>query len=182
MTSITNYIIDCGDSSTEITSRSSTSNRDGRDGRDGRNGKNGRNGSTGAQGAQGAQGAEGPSGPSASLFSFVQTSGIGGIYFPPNSDILNIIHKNSLPISYIGIVWSCNQADRIISIDIKDLMNTSYLSLTIGPSSAAFSKHVYEIVPVPPIMTPITHLLRFIAIHDVTIYSIMLEYVSKGYK
>ena len=147
--------------------------RNGRDGRDGLDGINGIDGDIGAQGAQGAQGICNCKHPNTSTFSFT-TNGIPGFLYKPGSEILNILNKANMPITYIGIIWSSSGENISFFIDIKDHLNRLITKLTIGPSTNPTSKNVYEIHLNPPINSSFTRLLRFIVSKDVTLYSIMV--------
>jgi hypothetical protein len=155
--------------------------RDGRDGLDGINGIDGDDGICGEKGQQGAQGPQGPQGPvcqskhlNTSTFSFTGMNGDPGILYKPGSEVLNILNRANMPITYIGIIWSSNGANLSFFIDIKDHNNTLITRLAIGPSTNPINKNVYEIHLNPPINTPITRLLRFIVSKDISLYSIMI--------
>ena len=155
--------------------------RDGRDGRDGIDGINGIDGDEGPRGAQGARGAQGPQGQpcqskhlNTSTFSFTGTNGIPGILYKPGSEILNILNRANMPITYIGIIWSSSGANLSFFIDVKDHNSTVITKLTIGPSTNPTNKNVYEIHLNPPVNSSFTRLLRFIVSKDVSVYSIMI--------
>jgi hypothetical protein len=147
-------------------------------GRDGRDGRDGINGIDGDEGATGPQGPQGPPCSSrhfnTNTFSFIGTNGIPGILYKPASEVLNILNRANMPITYIGIVWSSSGANISFFIDVKDHNNTIITKLTIGPSTNPISKNVYEIHLNPPINTPFTRLLRFIVSKDVSLYSVMI--------
>ena len=161
-----------------------------KDGRDGRDGKDGINGRHGRDGKRGPAGPVGPTGPSGSLpdgfglqdtstHSYIDTYGAPGIPYRDGVDILNIINRAQLPITYIGIIWSTVDTSIRFNINIKDVANTTVQTLSLGPSPAANSKNVYEIYLKPPILTSFTRLLKFMIsisppTQTATIYSIMV--------
>jgi hypothetical protein len=154
--------------------------RDGRDGIDGINGIDGDNGEIGAQGCQGARGAQGQSCQSrhfnTSVFSFTGTNGIPGISYKSGAEILNILNRANMPITYIGIIWSSSESIASFQIDIRDVSNITIQRLIVGPSAIANSKNVYEIHLNPLINSSFTRLLRFIILKNISIFSIMIAH------
>jgi hypothetical protein len=97
-----------------------------------------------------------------------------------NDEVVNIINRANLPITYISLIWSTKDTTTTFIIDIKDHTNTSLQILSIGPSPFPNSKNVYEIFLSPYIQSPSTRLLRFILTIDppskyLQIYSIMVS-------
>jgi len=149
--------------------------RNGKDGRDGRDGKNG--GEKGEKGEQGPQGPQGPQGlqgkqgekglsylphghglNNITMFSFTNKTN--------NNELLNIIHRKYLPITYIGIIYA---SDTNCVIDILDDSNI-ILSLKLKSSK----KTLYEIYP--NISTSSTRLLTFVSRTEAIFYSIMVGF------
>jgi len=168
--------------------------RDGRDGRDGHDGKDGMRGAPGLPGKRGDDGLIGPIGPigpigengpqgesslNTSTFSFVNPSGVSGTSYTDGMDILYIVNRIRIPITYFCIIWSITDTTTLFAINIKDVSNKVIQSLTIGPSPVPNGKNVYEIFFSPFITTTHTRLLKFsIAVapasQQETIYSIMV--------
>jgi len=175
----------------------------GRDGRDGRDGHDGKDGIRGAPGSQGRRGYDGPIGPkgcdgndgqigptgknglqgesglNTSTFSFVNPSGVSGTSYTDGMDILYIVNRVRIPITYFCIIWSITDTTTLFAINIKDVSNKVIQSLTIGPSPVPNGKNVYEIFFSPFVTTTHTRLLKFsITVaptsQQVTIYSIMV--------
>ena len=146
-------------------------------GRDGRDGRDGINGIDGDEGPPGAQGHQGPPCQSkhlnTSTFSFTGSNGVPGILYKPGSEVLNILNRANMPITYIGIIWS-SVANTSFFIDVKDHNNTLVTRLTIGPLTNPTNKNVYEIHLNPPVNSPFTRLLRVLVSKDVSLYSIMI--------
>jgi len=158
--------------------------KNGRDGKDGRNGRDGRDmGEKGEQGEQGEQGEKGEQGPQGlqgkqgekGLSYLPQGHGLNNITMfsftnkTNNNELLNIIHRKYLPITYIGIIYA---SDTNCVIDIVDNSNT-ILSLKLKAST----KTIYEIYP--NISTQATRLLQFIINSDrsnIRFYSIMVGF------
>lgn len=129
----------------------------------------------GDTGPQGPPGVPGTKAFMQNTFSYTSSNGIGGISYISGSEILNIINKKNLPITYICIVWSSSLLVPV-QIQIKDFTNVPVQTLIMNPSPVLNSKNVYEINLNPPIHTNFTRLLRFIIAQNVTIYSIMIGY------
>ena len=165
--------------------------RDGKDGKDGRDGKEGPRGPRGSQGPQGEQGPQGQQGDigisipqgvglfNTSTYSFVSNTGIAGITYNDSMEILNIMNRKYLPITYIGIIWSTSDTSSQFTINLTDVSNKIILPLSIGPSKINNVKNVYEIFPSPSISTSFTRLIKFCLFMNpttasVTFYSIMV--------
>ena len=166
----------------------------GRDGRDGKDGKDGARGQEGPQGPQGPIGEKGPIGPpgpqgilgqglnNITTFSFVNNNGIAGIGYKDSMEILNIIDRAKLPITYIGIIWSINDVTTQFTLNIIDVSNRIILPLAIGPTTVANGKNVYEIYPNRAITeTTFTRLLRFYLTTSVKTTSITFYSINIGF-
>ena len=136
------------------------------------NGRHGRDGTNGKDGLMGPRGLQGPPGDSFPLqqgiglfntttYSFITETGIAGIRYNDNSEILNIINRKLLPITYIGIVWSTIDTSTEVVINLTDVSNKIVWPLIIGPSKLNSVKNIYEIFPSPSITTQFTRLLKF---------------------
>ena len=94
-------------------------------------------------------------------YSFITDTGIAGIRYNDGSEILNIINRKLLPITYICIVWSTVDTTTDLVINITDVTNKIVWPLIIGPSKVNNVKNIYEIYPSPSITTQFTRLLKF---------------------
>lgn len=173
--------------------------RDGRDGRDGDKGPSGPEGPPGPLGPQGPPGPVGPQGPpgppglsgpkgpsgyspvsqgngllDTTSYSFLSPEGTGTT-FVGEKDILYLLNRKNLPITYIGLIWSSPTTTSPFTITLKDVSNKILLSFVVDPSQVANTKNVYEIFPNPALTTLFTRLIKFILISEnpVVLYSMM---------
>ena len=144
--------------------------RDGKDGKNGRDGKpGGEKGEKGEKGEQGPQGLQGKQGEKGQSY-LPHGHGLNNITtfsFTKNKDeILNIIHRKYLPITYIGIIYA---SDSNFVINIVDDSNIIYVL-----KLKASNKTIYEVYP--NISTQVTRLLTFVSKSEAEIYSIMVGF------
>ena len=168
------------------TGRNGKNGKNGRNGRDGLPGPRGLTGDKGDRGLKGDKGDKGDPGSPAPLRSdlspFNSTSySFNGAKFTNNSEILNIVDRKELTISYISLIWSMDDTNTQCILNVQDVANVIIASLPIGPSPQANSKNVFEIYLKPAISTTFTRLLRFIltlkpANSKITLYALMVGY------
>ena len=145
--------------------------KNGRHGRDGRDGRDGKDGKCKCDSFPLQQGI--------GLYN-TTTYSLGKKYY--NSDeILYIINRKLLPITYIGIIWSSSDTSSKFTINLSDILNKLILTLDIGPSKVSNTTNVYEIYPSPSITTNFTRLIKFAlsiepADSSFFIYSIMIGF------
>ncbi len=151
-------------------------------------GVTGSTGSTGATGPTGRTGPTGPTGPTAvtpgqglqdtSTFSFVSNSGVAGASFGNGNDIINLINRPNLPITYFGIVYA-GDSSTAYTITLQDSANTVVQTFSLGTPAVSNTKYLYENVLTSPITTASSRLLRVVlgtnpTNKTLTFYTIML--------
>ncbi len=151
-------------------------------------GLQGSTGPTGAGGATGSTGITGPTGPQAvtpgqglqdtSTFSFVSNSGVAGTSFGNGNDVINLINRPNLPITYFGIVYA-GDSSTTYTITLQDSANTVVHTFSIGTPAVSNTKYLYESVLGTPISTGSSRLLRVVlgtnpTNKTMTVYTIML--------
>ncbi len=160
----------------------------GRTGATGPTGLQGFTGPTGVTGFTGFTGTTGPTGPASvtpgqglqdtSTFSFVSNSGVAGTAFGNGNDVINLINRPNLPITYFGIVYAGDNSTTY-TITLQDSANTVVQTFSIGTPALSNTKYLYELVLGTPITTVSSRLLRVVlgtnpTNKTMTVYTIML--------
>ena len=164
------------------------------------NGATGATGSTGPTGATGATGATGPTGPTGrtgstgptgpfsvtpgqglqdtTTFSFVSNSGVAGTSFGNTNEVVNLINRPNLPISYFGIVYAGDTATTY-TMSLQDAAGTTVQSFGITTPVATNTKYLYESTLGTFVSTSNARLLRAVLSTNptnktLTVYTIMM--------
>ena len=143
----------------------------------------------GLSGLSASPAGHGPTGPveigkglfNTNSFSFVTIDGKGGQQFGDSFEIINTLQRKHSPITYIGIIWSLPDTTTTCTINIRDVANTSLLSLSIGPATIKNVKNICEVYPRQHITTQTSRLIKMTSsltpdYKTITIYSIMIGF------
>ena len=145
-------------------------------------------GSTGPTGFTGPTGSTGATGPASvtpgqglqdtATFSFVSNSGVAGTSFGNTNEVINIINRNNLPITYFGIVYAGDTATTY-TFSLLDSAGTNVQSFGVTTPAALNTKYLYESTLGTSISTGSSRLLRGVLTTNpsnktLTVYSIMI--------